>query len=83
MADHTTPADRTRTLVEILDDAVAHGVHNPKHGTNCACMDKLIRELKRQILTVIPTSGTEPDWEKRVDAGSRVRYVLNSATRYL
>ena len=72
-----------RTLMQILDDAVKHGIDHPDHGTDCVCMDNLIREIRRQINSVLPTSATEPDWQRRGDIRNRVFYVMHAATRYL
>jgi hypothetical protein len=72
-----------RSLVDILAEAVQHGKDNPTHGGNCACLDRLIWELKRQIHSVIPSSAEEPEWERRTDARWRVTYLLNAASRYL
>jgi hypothetical protein len=63
-----------RTLVEILTEVVAHDEDQPTHGSNCACMDKYIREIWRQIDAAIPTP--ESDWERRIGARSRMAYLL-------
>lgn len=75
--------DDTRTLAAILADVVQHGKDNPTHGTNCACLDKYIREVRAQIAGQVPSSESEPNWERRIDARSRIKYVLNVAARYL
>lgn len=72
-----------RSFADILQDAVRHGLDNPTHGTNCTCMDRLIRELRSDVRLVVPSSAVQPDWEKRVDARSRVAYILRAATRDL
>lgn len=72
-----------RPLVDILAEAVQHGKDNPTHGGNCACLDGLVREIKRQIYSVVPSSADEPDWERRTDARWRVTYLLNAASRYV
>lgn len=76
-------AGEERSLVAILEDAIQHGKDNPTHGTNCACMDRLIRELKAQVNQVLPTSESEPSWEVRLDSRSRVSYLMRAASRYL
>lgn len=38
-----------RTLREIFFDAHKHYQENPRHGIGCACMDELVREIRRQI----------------------------------
>jgi hypothetical protein len=72
-----------RPLADILAEAIQHGKDNPTHGGNCACLDGLLWELKRQINSVIPSSADEPDWERRNDARWRVTYLMNVASRYL
>lgn len=79
----TGPEDAPRSLVDILAEAVQHGKDNPDHGGNCACLDRLVREIKQQINAVLPTSEDEPDWERRTDARWRVTYLLNAASRYI
>jgi hypothetical protein len=81
--DLASGANEHRSLVDILAEAVQHGKDNPTHGGNCACLDRLIWELKRQIHSVIPSSAEEPEWERRTDARWRVTYLLNAASRYL
>lgn len=76
-------AGQHRPLVDILTEAVEHGKAHPDHGGNCSCMDRLVREIKQQVISVIPDSSAEPEWTRRTDARWRVTYLLNAATRYL
>jgi hypothetical protein len=46
------PSDRP--LYAILTDVVQHGVDNPKHGTDCACLDKYIYELRAHVVRALP-----------------------------
>jgi hypothetical protein len=73
----------SRPLVEILVDVVEHGKDQPTHGIDCSCMGKLIREIRGQVNSVLPSSHEEPDWEPRLNARRRVSYVMHSAVRYL
>ncbi len=75
--------DKPRTLADVLQDVVRHGLDNPTHGFNCACLDKFIREVRSAVHQVAPTSETEPEWEKRIDARNRVAYVLRAVGRDL
>lgn len=76
----------TRSAGEIARDAVQHGVDYPTHGVDCACMDGLIRELRAQMTSCIPAWIPEEGsdlWERRFDAASRVKYLLQAAGRNL
>jgi hypothetical protein len=75
--------DAPRSLADILQDAIKHGLDFPSHGTNCSCMDRFIRELRSDVRMVLPSSAVQPDWEKRADARSRVIYLLRAAGRDL
>lgn len=37
------------TIQDIADAINAHNVEFPTHGENCACMDRHIRELQKQL----------------------------------
>jgi hypothetical protein len=43
-----------RPLYAILEDAVRHGVENPRHGAGCACMDQITYELHRHVNRALP-----------------------------
>lgn len=88
-----------RTLAEILVDAVQHGVDNPRHGSNCSCMDTVVWELRRHIDRALPEvqSRTEADpyspeptvryepnqWEANMAARQRVYAILAALGRNL
>jgi hypothetical protein len=76
-----------RTLSEVLLEAVNHGTAHPNHGTDCICMDDLIREVRAHAFRVIPeryfTSTKDDNWERRIDALSRVGYILHAVVRGL
>lgn len=78
-----TGENAPRSLTDILTDAIEHGRANPDHGTNCACIDPLLAEMRGQIMGLLPTSEVEPDWKKRIDARSRVSYLLRTVVRTL
>lgn len=75
----------TRSLIDVLKDVIAHGQEQPRHGANCACLDKYIREVRLELEAVMPPRVTPDvsadDWERRFDAECRVRHVLNTAMR--
>lgn len=69
----------TRTLSDILMDAVQHGVDSPRHGSDCSCMDRLGYEIRRHVFKAIPF---DPDPTKEeYDARARVRHILRMALR--
>jgi hypothetical protein len=73
-----------RTLVEVLAEAVRHGHDNPSHGSNCSCMDHLIRELRVHVLCSLPEmSGRGPgdEWMSQQDHRQRVRHILSALQR--
>jgi hypothetical protein len=71
-----------RLLADILAEAVQHGVDFPSHGVDCACMDRLVREMRLQVSKAIPPDGrtTGDDWaapiHDRITAKARIRSVL-------
>lgn len=77
----------TRLLATILEDVVQHGIENPEHGVNCACMDKAAHEIRLQLSKAIPPDGrtTDTDWAQpihdRVNAKARIRHVLDMVLR--
>jgi hypothetical protein len=78
-----------RLLADILEEAVEHGREFPSHGVNCACMDRLVREIRLQVSKAIPPDGrtTDSDWaapiHDRVTAKARIRSVLQQMERNL
>jgi hypothetical protein len=78
----------TRSAAEIMRGAVQHGEDNPTHGTDCVCMDNLIRELRAQITSSIPAYTEDMDnqpemRDHRYKALSRVKYLMMAAGRNL
>lgn len=43
-----------RPLYAVLEDIIQHGVENPTHGTNCACMDRFSYELHAHVSRALP-----------------------------
>lgn len=87
-----------RPLYAILADIVQHGVDNPMHGTDCACLDQFVYELRAHVNRALPDREyiLREDWdgttfqdetresrEARQDAQWRVAHVLNSILRLL
>lgn len=76
-----------RTLSEILAEAVKHGVDYPTHGSDCSCQDNLVREIRQHVRKNIPEwredMTSSEGWERRMDALSRVRSILNMVARGL
>jgi hypothetical protein len=78
-----------RLLADILAEAVQHGVDFPSHGVDCACMDRLVREIRLQVSKAIPPDGrtTDSDWAKpihdRITAKARIRSILRMMERNL
>ena len=71
-------------LYAILERVVQHGVENPTHGTNCACMDAYIWEVRRHISRAVPPDrGEQEDIHSRMDDRWRISWVLKIATRDL
>lgn len=67
-------------LRSILRRAVEHGMDYPDHGTNCACLDPIIRELYAEVDAAIP----RPDGANvraRLDARWRISYILGVISR--
>ena len=74
----------TRPLSVILEDVVQHGVDNPTHGTDCACLDQYIREVRTQISKAVPPDrGVTDDVHLRLDGRFRIAHVLRCAARDL
>lgn len=69
-------------LYAILQRVVAHGQEHPTHGTDCACMDTFIGEVRRQITRAVP-AGPHPDeeWRFNADAKARIAWVLGTAAK--
>ncbi len=77
-----------RTLWQVLEDAVQHGVEWPSHGTDCACLDKYSYELKHHILRALPERTLEAyqnsdEWAKDFNARMRVKHLLRMASNIL
>lgn len=88
-----------RPLYAILGDAIQHGVDNPKHGTDCVCMDAVVWELRRHIDRVLPeverhtieipdcpepTIHLNPQqWEANMKARQRIHGLLHALMRSL
>lgn len=78
-----------RLLADILADVVAHGWEHPRHGIDCACMDRFSREIRLQVSKAIPPDGrtTDSDWaapiQERLNAKARIRHVLMMVERNL
>lgn len=88
------PSDRP--LHAILADVVQHGVDNPRHGADCACMDRFVYEIRAHVSRVLPEIVRVPaeDWDGTVymaeeatsreanwDAKTRISGVLQMVTR--
>jgi hypothetical protein len=43
-----------RPLYAVLQDIVRHGVENPTHGTDCACLDTFSYELHAHVNRALP-----------------------------
>lgn len=87
-SEHAYPLPTTRSLSEIMREAVRHLDEAPTHGTDCVCMDTLVREIRAQATSSVPAWVAEMDndrhlWEDRFDALARVRYLLHAAGRNL
>lgn len=79
-----------RTLAEVFADAVQHGEEYPRHGTDCTCMDNLIRELRVHVYRATPPVDKvrQPDYgpgeytynqeqlHNRWSAQARMRHIL-------
>jgi hypothetical protein len=73
-----------RPLYAILADVVHHGVDNPKHGTDCACLDKYIYELRAHVTRALPEMGEDSESRQAYfAAGFRIAHVLRCITRHL
>lgn len=78
------PIPSTRTLSQIIEEAVRHGYDNPSHGVDCSCMDKYAQEIKQQISRAIPPdTGSTTDIHWKIDARHRVATILRMVTRWL
>ncbi len=56
-------------MQEIIDAIRIHHNENPTHGINCACMDKLIKNVRRMI----HFETTDSRLQRRID------YVIRAA----
>jgi hypothetical protein len=79
----------TRTLTEIIREAVQHGVDFPTHGEDCVCMDRLIREVRLQVTAALPIRpsldgyvSTE-EWSRDFSARTRARIILERGGRHV
>ena len=91
MNSETGTKDQTkkvnRTIAEIVTDILQHRDENPTHGTNCACLDKYAREIKVQLIEVMPwmfsynPEISSEEWKARVDKKSSVAHVLGMISR--
>lgn len=74
-----------RSLGQVLESVVKHGQENPSHGTNCACVDRYIQELRIHVNRAMGVYAQlppgSPDWEKRFEARMRVAHVLTLLAR--
>lgn len=77
------PVTPPRPVMEILEAAIQHGVDNPEHGINCACMDSLAWELRKHLPPVIDLPPSIDEWERAFDARSRIKWLLNLMARHL
>jgi hypothetical protein len=57
-------------LTEIVAEIEKHHLENPDHGTNCACLDTYIRQVRK--MTTVDNAGAQ----RRID------YVLRKAAEY-
>lgn len=58
-SDAAFTRQETRTLDDILRDAVEHERANPWHGYNCNHMDDLVMEARKAIKGLVPGGGAE------------------------
>lgn len=77
------PADRS--LVDVLNAVKVHHNDNPTHGTNCACMDQFVRQVRAMVREANPqhrayANGTRSEHEADLDI--RIDHVLTSAARW-
>lgn len=78
-----------RSLSAILADAVQHGVDNPRHGTDCVCMDRLSYEIYHHVLKAVGDdyvamqNETSDGRTRRLDARFRVAHLLGMIARKL
>lgn len=78
----------TRTLADIMQDAVRHGITHPTHGSDCSCMDNYVRELRQHISKAMPPDTnyeemTPEDRHARLDARDRIGGILHRLWRNL
>lgn len=74
----------SRHLSTILADVVRHGVDNPTHGTDCACLDRYVWEVRAHISKAVPPDrGATDDVHLRLDGRFRIAHVLKLAARDL
>lgn len=80
------PSDRT--LSAILQDAVIHGMNEPRHGSDCICMDAIVRELRQHVSKAMPPDRnyeemTPEDRSARLNARARIAGILHRLWRNL
>jgi hypothetical protein len=74
----------TRSLAEILMEAVKHGEEYPTHGADCICMDALVREVRVQVSRAMPPMAMDhEDWRENFKARSRASVILSRVWRSL
>lgn len=87
--DYYARAD-DRPLWQVMREVVQHGLDNPTHGENCACMDQFVWALRPHIHKAMPldthirgermTSEEMQTWAK---ARARIWHVLHLITKNL
>lgn len=72
-----------RPFWAIVADISTHGMMNPDHGFNCACLDAMAREMKQHVARGLPPMYDEgaqmyrsPEWAARFDAQRRLAHVM-------
>lgn len=64
---------RVRTIAEIKADVLAHDAANPRHGKDCSCMDKYVREVRQQLDVGTSLVSAEHRWAGVVYMGAKRR----------
>lgn len=77
-----------RSLSEILQDVVNHGLDEPRHGSDCICMDQYVRELRLHVSKAMPPDTnyeemSDNDRSARLAARARITGVLHRLWRNL
>lgn len=62
---------RVRALAEIKTDVLEHDAANPRHGKDCSCMDKYIREVRQQLDVGTSLVSGERRWSGVVHMAAR------------